>query len=1573
MGFLGLATIRKTCKMVSRVCEGESEDERGSGTPGTRTGVETENVDSSPFYQGPTQFQVAETDTPDEMVMLQQEYLTHLHQVQERERLAWEENKVKRAKSKSRCMTPASSRANTDQACSPWQGVMTGEQPPVAYLVQQRDSELPQTSPLHSGVPWCQTGPSVYTTSLLPGVAAIDHPTEMDPESSPPPGLTYPLDETCVEYSPPRPSFGRLTSPLLMRQNVSRLAGGIQEYVLWQPAIPEVTVSPYKPITQLGSVGEQPTVSLGVRTGEQTTPFSYAPESQYFGRATDTAPSQLLPAGNQASPVVSNSADGPTGLSSSDTRFGPKFHEPCSSTMNPSPPSATWDASADQTPLPWSTYSPLLRATPDTPQRIYQYRFEPTTWQPLPSGTPLASTSFSVSRKSSSTVLGTLNQGQNKPFLACGRRELAGTDMLRQQAPFATADLPSRECVGTQPRRNKSMDVSVPSAAGAPEKSQSAAGATSQGQLQQTQMDDSVSPVSQFGMHKDSLSAPDSISERAKLADKAAIRRAAAEIREKLRVHRCKSHETVKSSFSFPTWSLLGPMKAKDCCSARPVGQDGGSHAVSKPVEDTTIAPGKHGDRAQTATNGVTRDQNKTEACRSEFTASALAASLPIISGSRCSVPTSTTPHPKTEFSSAVRHISDNAQRSPTQPHALQHQENPKTVVRAHSEGLSSKTTVQTNSPSLILRRLQESLHAESKTTPEKSETGVGYPTTKPHEISSAAKDDRCLIPARDPQGALAENHSLFNEKERQKQQFLELAARLWDESRSQEHLTCSRLQESPYRSAESPTVQKILRQASRQKLSPKSCYGPYTRLGGRSPHTDVRGVRKETFQGSFSNRAADLFFPTTNDNSTVYKLHANSTAHQQLTKQPGDDRKETTTSGTGQVRGATDNGRQDPRWPGLGDNPAVHSCAEQSPTFLAQRLPGTSCTMSPGNGLKLRSLSTASLSDRLSNLHLSYSLHARERISHESSSSFFGRQRVDPNETEADKQAQQASEMSSSPKLPLPIPSSIITSTSSAVTTSVTPSTTLSDALPSAVSPQSVHPSECTTAPIKNKDEESYPISRQSSLSPPKTPERSQADKESLSVHGNTIHSSLVVGDTNREQQPCEKVYDSRTSPVKTSSSSQQRSPGSINSADISPAPKCFESSAGVTGPLNRDNHPRAGGERQKNSSDDGFLSDDSSSVNMKKTAGSIFGSRKGGSSPDKNDDSNLLTFFSAPAELSSLSPTFARDRIVSSSPCASEDLGKTNKKEGSPGDISFIPTLGASTYTFSSPEDGISWDDGGDGIALGQKPGKCEMYWSQSDPVEYSTESNREDNDSTDIFSFCVTKKRSLPDSATSSMIAGREDSLTLRGTLYDAGWESRKQLTCSDEEDDRSTKHQHSMSTQQDVSHHWNTPSSHGNLHGQDDLSFTTSDNRILRTSFRHKINRSPRSTSTVLRLLRRAAINESHRKMGVFDKDEHGGRDMDYFSNRSCTSSSSSPASVETTSKFKEFLTYDSLDNHLRGFSGTERKNNTSEEGAYDDDEDVGHAKLLSCADTPESCSMNLDCRTYVDVDDDQRSF
>lgn len=676
--------------MVSRVCEGESEDERGSGTPGIRTGEETGHVDSSSFYEGPAQFQVAGTDSPDEMVMLQQEYLAHLHEVQERERLAWQEDKAKRAKSKSRCITPASSRANTDQACSPWQGTMTGEQPPVPYLVHRRDSELPETSSLHFGIPWCQTGPSVYTSSFLPGVAAVDRPTETDPESSPPPGLIYPLDETCAEYSPPRPSFGRLTSPLSMRQNVSRFAGGMQEYVLWRPATPEVTVAPYNSGTQLGS-GEQQTVSLGVRTGEQRTPFSYPSESQYLAAATDSALSQLLLADNRESPLVLNSADVPTGVSSSDTRSGSKILEPCSSPMmNPLPPSATWNASTDQTLSPWSTCSPLPQATPDTPQRIYQYPVEPTTWQPLPSGPPLASTSFSVSRKSSGTILGTPNQQHNKPFFAGGRRGLAGTDMLRQQAPLPTPPhLPSREYVGTpKPRRGKSVDVFVSSDAAAPGKSQSAAGATSQGQLQTTQMGDSVSLVSQFGMEKDSLTTPNSTSERLKPSDRAAIRLAAAEIREKLRVHRCRSHETGRSSFSFSNWSMLGPTKANNCCSTRLGGQDGGSHAVSKPAADIAAAPGKHPEWAQMATKGASRDQNKTEPCHApEFTTSTLGASPPITSGSRCPVPTSTTPHPTTEFSSAERHIRDTAQRSPTEAQALQHQENLQTVVGAHSEG----------------------------------------------------------------------------------------------------------------------------------------------------------------------------------------------------------------------------------------------------------------------------------------------------------------------------------------------------------------------------------------------------------------------------------------------------------------------------------------------------------------------------------------------------------------------------------------------------------------------------------------------------------------------------------------------------------------------------------------------------------------------------------------------------------------------------------------------------------------------------------------------------------------------
>lgn len=504
--------------------------------------------------------------------------------------------------------------------------------------------------------------------------------------------------------------------------------------------------------------------------------------------------------------------------------------------------------------------------------------------------------------------------------------------------------------------------------------------------------------------------------------------------------------------------------------------------------------------------------------------------------------------------------------------------------------------------------------------------------------------------------------------------------------------------------------------------------------------------------------------------------------------------------------------------------------------------------------------------------------------------------------------------------------------------------------------------------APTTNKDEESYPVFRQSSFSPTKTPEKTQADKESLLGHDSTVHSSSVVGDTNTDQGPSERIYDSRTSPAKPSSTSQQRSPVSINSADISPAPKCFESSAGVTGPLNRDN-PRAGGERQRNPSEDEFISDDSSAASMKKTEGSILGPKKGDDSSNTNDDGNLLTFFSAPAELSSLSPAPARDRIASSSPCTSELLENRKKKEDSPEDISFIPTLGASTYTFSSPEDGISWDDGVDGIAPGQKPGKCEMYWSQSDPVEYSTESNKEANNGRDIFSFCVAKKRSLPDVATASMIAGHEDSLTPKGSLYDVEWKGRKQLSSSDEEDDSSTKHQHSVCTQQDASHRWDIPSSCGGHRGEDDVFFTTSDKKILRPSFQLKKNKSPRSTSSLLRSLRRGTINEYQRRMTVFDKDEHGGRGMNYFSSSSC---SSSPASVETTSNFKEFLTYDSCDNHLRGFSRKERKNNTNEEGAYDDDEDVDHAKLLSCADTPESCSLNLDCRTYVDVDNDHRS-
>lgn len=489
------------------------------------------------------------------------------------------------------------------------------------------------------------------------------------------------------------------------------------------------------------------------------------------------------------------------------------------------------------------------------------------------------------------------------------------------------------------------------------------------------------------------------------------------------------------------------------------------------------------------------------------------------------------------------------------------------------------------------------------------------------------------------------------------------------------------------------------------------------------------------------------------------------------------------------------------------------------------------------------------------------------------------------------------------------------------------TPSTNFSEATPPAVSPQTVHGDEPSAFPLAKKDPDSFPLSTQNYVPTAETLSRS---------HDNTkVHSPLGAGS---DQGSRESIYDSHTSSTNTPFSPQQRSVLNVNSADISPAPKCFESSAGVSGPLNRDN-PR-GGESQKNLNDDGFFSDDNASINMKKIGRA--------SMPRPHDDSsstgriNLMTFFSAPAELSSLPPSPSCDRVVSSSPCAPESIQDNKEETGSLDNVSFIRNLSGSTYTFSSPEDGIAYKDADDA----SDPGKPKqglpttvMYWSKSDPVEYSSDNNKDDNSSTDTSSIRFFKKSSRD---APSPTLGIQHSFLFERNLRACERKGKRLASLSSSEDDFTAQHHQSVVTQ-GTSYGWQDPSPDHQGHHPHDLFLKEPGNTNLGSTTYEE--RSSRSTSSILRFLRNDPVNESRRQRSF---DDVGGY---------C---SSSPASLETSSNFKDLKTYDNV---RRLFA---KKKNTEEQGAHiDDDNGMGHAKLLSCADTPERCSVDFDRGKYVD--------
>lgn len=699
MGFIGLATITKTCKMVSRVCEGQSEDEAESGPLDTETREAAQNADICSFHQGPAQIQQPGTNVADEMVMLQEEYLSHIHEVQEREKLAWQADRAKRAKSRTRGEAPAYPPANVGQLCPNWQGT-TAAEPSVAPLVHHGGTTVQQISTAQSVIPWSQTVPSAYSTTLSPAVGAVEPPAETDTQRSSLSSLTYPFFETRVEYSPSFQSLGRLMDPLSMLQNVSQSADGAQEYVLWQPAASELAVAPYDSGAQLPDLGQPQAASAGVRSGEQPALFPYPGESQSFNRPADSPPAQLLPSQIRQGPVMSDSAGARSGGNASGVQSGSGALEPRSSPsmVTSLPPPAPWIASAGQTISPWCTLSPATRATPDPPQQFYQYRFEPSTLRgPAISRPPLAPTSFTLCPRSEGTTRETSDQQQANPILSgSGRRGPANSHLLQQQASLNLRNLLSGAYVvqgaEDQPvlhqddatENNASPDSAIPAI------SQISADAAFQ---DGHQMDDFISRGSQLGVRTGSLTTPACTSGITRSTDKAAIRRAAAELKERLRIHRCKSHETGKSTNPFANSSFFGPTDASYEWPSKSAGRDGVSPAVvSRPTPEMPHRPGKYLGWATPTKDQSSRVPGKfepPESCHaSGVTSSKLAPSRNIVSESlRPTGSRSTTPKPQAESPSTKIQACENAQKSAPQAQPLHLQRSLETVVGRHIKG----------------------------------------------------------------------------------------------------------------------------------------------------------------------------------------------------------------------------------------------------------------------------------------------------------------------------------------------------------------------------------------------------------------------------------------------------------------------------------------------------------------------------------------------------------------------------------------------------------------------------------------------------------------------------------------------------------------------------------------------------------------------------------------------------------------------------------------------------------------------------------------------------------------------
>lgn len=297
----------------------------------------------------------------------------------------------------------------------------------------------------------------------------------------------------------------------------------------------------------------------------------------------------------------------------------------------------------------------------------------------------------------------------------------------------------------------------------------------------------------------------------------------------------------------------------------------------------------------------------------------------------------------------------------------------------------------------------EETSHAGIEQSTENGETGLSYCTAKGPDVVSGATQTS-LNTDRGPPSPSEESDSFFRngEGDRQRQQFLELAARLWDESRRQGQLSWSEsAQGSPCPSPESTARPTSSGQIPRKNCAPQSSpCGDYTRTGVPFLETTAGDSRKMLSQGSNLKCCAGSSFATLNDELQASKRRASQIARQ-FTTQPADDRKEL-------ASGKTTHAQE----PSAIKNRGVDSCrapvctsSSENPSLLAQRLRRTSFAPSRGNGQKTRSLSAASLSTRLSELCSSFSARAREGISRAASPCSFGRGSGRPDDGEAEKQ----------------------------------------------------------------------------------------------------------------------------------------------------------------------------------------------------------------------------------------------------------------------------------------------------------------------------------------------------------------------------------------------------------------------------------------------------------------------------------------------------------------------------------------------------------------------------------------